>query len=204
MKKKDWQDMQQIETDFAEWLVKNKVNDSIGVLIETCVEFMEKPYYEWYHDGCPYDDSGMLRDTGEKIKDRCHTLKELTEAYTGVSSATGISHLGLIYDSIEKEFYDRLRERVYSVFLLEYIAKQRQWLLSFDKISQAITDENKRTKYDIEDGMSQDEAIKEYFWFEDTVGWSNVDLECKVEEVIETLSEDIFNQIQERYKEKSR
>lgn len=204
MKKKDWQDMQQIETDFSEWLVKNKVNESIGVLIDTCVEYMDKPFYEWYHDGCSYDDSGRLRDTGDKIKDRCHTLKEITEAYTGLSSATGISHWGLLYDSIEKEWLDRLREKVYGVFLLEYIAKERQWLLSFDKISESVNGENKRYKLGIEDGASIDEAIREHLCFEDVVGWSIVDLESKAEEVKERISEDIFNQIQERYKELSR
>ena len=202
MKKKDWQDMEQIERGFAEWLVKNKVNESIGILIETCLEFMDKPFYEWYHDGCPYDDSGLLRKTEYKIKDKCHNLKELMEAYTGVSTATGISHLGLSYDSIEKENFDRIREKVFDTFLLEYIEINQKWLLSFDKIRESITDDNKRYKLGIKEGHSTDEAIKEYIWFEDVVGWSIVDLESKIDEVIHTIPDEIYEQILQRYEAK--
>lgn len=198
MKKKNWQDMEQIEIDFAEWLVKNKVNESIGILIDTCAEYMDKPFYEWYHDGCSYDDSGRLKDIGKTVKECCHTLQKLLSAYTGSSIPTHLSRMGISWETIEEEYRRRLVKRIFENYLLEYIAINQKWLLSFDDINGAITDEDKRYKLGIKEDCSINEAIKEYIWFEDVVGWSVVDLEEKVEEIIQSIPDEIYEQIQQQ------
>lgn len=204
MKKKDWQDMQQIETDFSEWLVKNKVNESIGVLIDTCVEYMDKPFYEWYEVWDPHDSSGDIRKTGEQNKDRCHTLKEIMDAYTGDRRASYVSGCGWFFDDVEDVWEFEMLEKIFKPFLLEFIDEKREWLMSFEEVRRAVEDKDFREDNCIPETADADEAIRQYLCFEDVVGDSNVSLMCKLEEVIESISEDIFNQIQERYKEKSR
>lgn len=198
MKKKNWQDLEQIERDFSEWLLKNKTNEAILVMIETCAEYMDKPFYEWYHDGCSSDESGKLKDIGKTIKECCYTLQKLMCAYTGLSNTAHISHMGTSWVTIEEVYRRRLVRRIVDNFLVEYIANNQKWLLSFDDINGVITDESKRYKLGIKEGCSINEVIKEYIWIKDVVGWSIVDLEEKVEEIVYSIPDEIYEQIRQR------
>lgn len=79
-------------------------------------------HYEWYYDGCPYDYSGDLKDSGKIDFDQ--TIYEfLRDEYTGQWRATYTSHYGksyvtygesLSYDTLELAD-DILRDAVVSL-----------------------------------------------------------------------------------------
>lgn len=187
-----------LEKDFEEWLLNNKTNSGVGVLVEVCVNYMDKPFYEWVSDGCTYDYSGVLRQTNSTIKDRCLTFKELMEAHTGNSTATGISHYGLHYDDIEDECHTLLNEKIFGEYLSEYIKEKREWLLSFDKLVKGIKEED----FWFDADTSEDEKIRIYLNMEDLLGYANISLECKVEEIAEVLEEELYEQVRQIYSQK--
>ena len=200
---KEWRTyFQPVEESFTAWLLEHKVNESVGLIMDVCAGFMDKPFYEWEYDGCPYDYSGQLRKTEHLIKDRCNSMRETLEAYTGVSVATGTSHYGLAFENVEDECFRQLTEKTFGAYLTEWIEEKRDWFLSFDKISEAVTDEDGRSEHFISEDSGTDEAIRQFLCFEDVVGDCNVYLASKVMEIVETLGEDLFEQIQAKYRRK--
>ena len=93
-----------------------KIDDSIWNsldIIDRCVRreialqiSYELPEYEWHHDGCPYDNSGALRNVG--IIDINKPVLDFLEMFDGGTIASYISGCGLFHTTYNDIVTDTL------------------------------------------------------------------------------------------------